>query len=110
MLHTSLTRDVIPLGQSADADIATTWQGVSVSGASVYKVNGNYWSVTFASALGDVSGMTPAATKYLTAGTTLSNYDDVVRGDHPTSHVLTDLKTGIDYNVRSWLLQPVWLA
>jgi hypothetical protein len=66
----------------------------------LYKVNGNYWAVTFTSNIGDVPGLVAEPTKYLSEGTVLDVYDDVVAGVHPLSHQLDDLLTGIDYGVR----------
>ena len=56
--------------------------------------------MTFNSALGDVNAMTVAGTKYLTADTVLSVYDDVVEGSHPETLTLSDLATGVDVHAR----------
>lgn len=50
--------------------------------------------------LGDVPALTATPTKYLSAGTSLSVYDDVVVGEHPQALVLSDLDTGIPYYTR----------
>jgi hypothetical protein len=98
--HGIFTRLSIPLGTVADPDVPASFRGIDVSGQKLYKTNGNLWAVTFATALGDVDAMTATGTSYLTAGTSLSVYDDVVQGKHPETHSLTDLSTGIDYSVR----------
>merc|ERR1711871_1793145 len=90
----------LPLATSTDSSLSSNFVGVSVERAPIFKVNGNLWTVTFDSALGDVNAMTATGTKYLTSGTALSVYDDVVEGSHPLTHNLYGLETGVDVHAR----------
>jgi hypothetical protein len=98
--HRVFTRESIPLAVSTSPTIEAAFRGLDVTAQKLYKTSGNLWAVTFATALGDISSMSATPTSYLTSGTTVSVYDNVVQGKHPESHVLTGLKTGIDYSVR----------
>jgi len=98
--HTKLSRLYIPLGRADSSDVAAVYRGSSVDRVPLYKVNGNYWSVSFTSNIGNVPGLVAEPTKYLSEGTELNVYDDVVQGVHPLSHQLDDLLTGINYGVR----------
>ena len=98
--HTKLSRMYIPLGRADDSAVAAVYRGSSVDRVPLYKVNGNFWSVSFTSNIGNVPGLVAEPTKYLSEGTELNVYDDVVRGIHPMSHQIDDLLTGIDYGVR----------
>ena len=50
--------------------------------------------------LGDVPALTATPTKYLSAGTQLAVYDNVVQGHAPLSTTLQGLLTGVQYQVR----------
>ena len=63
-------------------------------------MNGNSWAVTFSSSLGDQPALIAAPTRFLSTGTQLSVVDNLVRGDSPTSHLLSGLGTGVQYGVR----------
>ena len=51
-------------------------------------MNGNSWSVQFDTTLGDVPPLTATPTKYLSTGTQLAVYDNVVQGKAPLSTTL----------------------
>jgi hypothetical protein len=79
---------------------AATFKGATVTRMPLYKVDGNYWAVTFNTNIGDVPALVASPTKYLTSGTTVSTYDNVVRGVEPTSSILNNLLTGVQYSAR----------
>ena len=78
--YEQFTTTNLPLALSSDSSMKALYNGISAVKQPIYKVNGNLWAVTFNSALGDVNAMTATGTKYLTAGTSLSVYDNVVEG------------------------------
>ena len=98
--HRLFSTSSIPLAVSTDPFTAAAYRGISLSQVPIYKVNGNYWAVTFNTNLGDLPAMVPQATKYLTGVDSLEVFDDVVEGENPTSADLSDLLTGIPYYAR----------
>merc|ERR1711991_53674 len=98
--HRLLTRTSIPLASSSDSSVATAYKGPSVSRVPIYKVNGNFWTVTFDTYIGDVSPLSMEPTSFLSSGVTLTSINDVVKGDEPLSHDFMDIQTGIEYYTR----------
>jgi hypothetical protein len=95
-----LTTTRVPLAVSSNSRTMAYFDGADATALPVYKVSGNLWSVTFSSALGDVSKMEAKPTKYLTSGTNLTVYDNVVAGVHPQTYTITGLNAGVRYNAR----------
>jgi len=60
----------------------------------------NLWTVKFNSNIGDVNSLIASPTPYLSQGTNLSVYDNLVRGENPLSHEITGLLTGVSYSAR----------
>ena len=98
-LHTPITSTLVPLADPVSGQ-ATVFRGASVTRVPLYKVNGNSWSVQFDTTLGDVPPLTATPTKYLSTGTQLAVYDNVVQGQAPLSTTLGGLLTGVQYQVR----------
>ena len=98
-IHTTLTSALVPLADPASGQ-ASVFRGPSVTRVPLYKVNGNSWSVQFDTTLGDVPSLTATPTKYISAGTQLAVYDNVVQGSAPLSTTLHGLSTGVQYQVR----------
>jgi hypothetical protein len=105
-LHSPFTRLSLPLAEAAYSDstgVVTAeapFRGASVSRMPLYKVDGNYWAVTFNTNVGDIPALVAKPTKYLTEGAMVSVYDNVVTGRNPQRAVLDGLLTGVQYNVR----------
>jgi len=99
-IHRLFSSTTIPLGTAGDSKIAAAYRGLSLSRVPIYKVNGNYWAVTFNSNLGDLPVLTAAGTKYLTEGTELAVYDNVVQGENPSEVEIGGLLTGLPYKTR----------
>jgi hypothetical protein len=105
-VHTPFTQYSLPLAlpeTSATLGMvsgAATFKGATVTRMPLYKVDGNYWAVTFNTNIGDIPPLVATPTKYLTEGTTVSVYDNVVRGNEPKNSVLNTLLTGVQYSAR----------
>lgn len=100
IMHNLYSKYSIPLASSSSSEVPAAYYGVTVSRLPVYKVNGNLWSVTFNTNLGDIAPLIASKTRYLTADSNLEVFDDVVQGLHPTSYVIDNLNTGIQYSSR----------
>merc|ERR1711871_188739 len=95
--HNLLGRTTIPLALSPDSSTLTTYKGPTITKAPIYKVNGNFWTVTFDTYVGDVSPLSITPTSFLSSGVTLDAIDDVVKGEEPLSHSISGIQTGIEY-------------
>ncbi|RYG69809.1 fibronectin type III domain-containing protein, partial [archaeon] len=100
LFHLPLTRSFIPISPIDDATTLGLMSRRAVERAPLFKVNGNLWIVTFATNIGDIPALQASGNSDLSASTDLVVYDDVVRGEHPLSHLLTNLNTGIQYFAR----------
>merc|ERR1719502_1937934 len=69
--HNLLGRTTIPLALSSDSSTLTTYKGPTITKAPIYKVNGNFWTVTFDTYVGDVSPLSITPTSFLSSGVTL---------------------------------------
>lgn len=98
--HKHLGLTTIPLAAATDSTERAFFRGVALDRVSVFKVSGYDWGVTFDTNIGDLPPLAVTPTVFLSQGTQLLAYDDVVRGEHPLSHSLDDVKTGINYAVR----------
>jgi len=94
--HNGLTASQLPLAYASITSAAARYRGPSITRVPLYKVNGNIWTVTFDTNIGDIPALSAAPTGLLTAGTNLKVYDNVVQGKLPATRNI-DTITGIDY-------------
>lgn len=89
----TLQKQLLPLASAASSTVAATYMADD-DALSVFKVNGFFWTIKFASTIGDVPAL-GTNTDGLVGN--LAVVDNFVRGSASNSYVLTNLLPGITY-------------
>ena len=99
-VHRPFLQNSLPLASLADSTVPAHYRGIGVTRVPIYKVSGNIWGITFDSNLGDVPPLVAIPSAFLSDGAVLSVFDNVVQGVLPSSYVLNNAMTGVNYDAR----------
>merc|ERR1711871_1722826 len=87
----------------------SAWKSMSstTSGFKAYKVNGLDWIVRYDTNIGDLPAMTTDVTPLIGTNRQVVVVDNLFKGVLPSTHVITNLKTGIPYYARIKVMNPL---